>query len=68
MMKKTLTEISLSQKSTFNPRNKDAAIDINLSSLEEKLVNIEIPQSKYNNLTREELSALYNLNNDKNLL
>ena len=38
--------------STFNPRNKDAAIEIYLSSLEEKLMNIEIPQNKYNNLTR----------------
>ena len=29
-------------KSTFNPRNKDAAIEIHLSSLEEKLMSIEI--------------------------
>ena len=55
-------------KSTFNPRNKDAAIEIYLSSLEEKLMKIEIPQSKYNNLTREERSALYNLKNDKNVV
>ena len=55
-------------KSTFNPRNKDAAIEIYLSSLEEKLMNIEIPQNKYNNLTREEWSALYNLKNDKNIV
>ena len=55
-------------KSTFNPRNKDAAIEIYLSSLEEKLMNIEIPQNKYNNLTREERSALYNLKNDKNVV
>ena len=54
-------------KSTFNPRNKDAATEIYLSSLEEKLMNIEIPQNKYNNLTREERSALYNLKNDKNI-
>ena len=40
-------------KSTINPRNKDAAIEIYLSSSEEKLMNIEIPQNKYNNLTRE---------------
>ena len=55
-------------KSTFNPRNKDAAIEIYLSSLEEKLMNIEIPQYKYNNLTREEWSALYNLKNDKSIV
>ena len=39
-----------------------------MSSLEEKLINIEIPQNKYNNLTREERSALYNLKNDKNIV
>ena len=39
-------------KSIFNPRNKDAAIEIYLSSLEEKLMSIEIPKDKYNNLTR----------------
>ena len=55
-------------KSTFNPRNKDAAIEIYLSSLEEKLMNIEIPQSKYINLTRQERGALYNLENDKNVV
>ena len=31
-------------------------------------MNIEIPQNKYNNLTREERSALYNLKNDKNIV
>ena len=30
-------------KSTFNPRNKDAAIEIYLSSLEEKVMKIENP-------------------------
>ena len=29
---------------------------------------MEIPQNKYNNLTREERSALYNLKNDKNIV
>ena len=38
-------------KSTFNPRNKDAAIEVYMSSLEEKLMKIEIPEEKYNNLT-----------------
>ena len=31
-------------------------------------MNIEIPQNKCNNLTREEQSALYNLKNDKNIV
>ena len=55
-------------KSTFNPRNKNAAIEMYLSSLEEKLMSIEIPQNKYNNLIREERSVLYNLKNDKNIV
>ena len=33
-------------KSTFNPRNKNAATEIYLGSLEEKLMNIVILQSK----------------------
>ena len=37
-------------KSTFNPRNKDAAIEVRTSSLEEKRMKIEIPKDKYNNL------------------
>ena len=45
-------------KFTFNPRSKDATIEIYLSSLEKKLMNIEIPENKYNNLTREERSVL----------
>ena len=44
-------------KSTFNPRNKDAAIEIHLCSLGEKLMNIQISQKIYN-LTREERGAL----------
>ena len=58
----------LKSKSTFNPRNKEAAIEIYLSSLEEKLMNIKIPQNKYSSLTREERSAVYNLKNDKNIV
>ena len=39
-----------------------------MSTLEEKLMNIEIPPNKYNNLTREERSTLYKLKNDKNIV
>ena len=31
-------------KSTFNPRNKDVTIEIYLSSLEEKLLKVEVPK------------------------
>ena len=54
------------RKSTFNPRNKDAAIEIYLRSFGEELMKIQ--QNKYNNLTRGERSALYDLKNDKNIV
>ena len=54
-------------KSSFNPRNKDAAIEIYISSLEEKVMKIEIPTDKYNNLTRKEPQVLYDLKSDKNI-
>ena len=55
-------------KSTFSPRNKDAAIEIYLSSLDEKRMSIEIPKDKYNNLTREERGALFDLKKDKTIV
>ena len=55
-------------KSTFNQTNKDAAIEIYLSSLEENLMSIEIPKDKYKNLTREERGALSDLKNAKPFL
>ena len=36
-----------------------------MRSLEEKLMNTEVPQDKYINLTGEERSALYKLKNEK---
>ena len=39
-----------------------------MSSLEEKLMKIEIPKDKYNNLTSKERQALYDLKSDKNIL
>ena len=41
-------------KSKFNPRNTDAAIELYLSSLEEKLMNVEVPKDTFNNLTNSE--------------
>ena len=38
-------------KSKFNPRNTDAAIELYLSSLEEKLMKVEVAKYKFNNLT-----------------
>ena len=36
--------------------------------MEEKVIKIEIPKEKYNNLTRKERQALYDLKNDKNIV
>ena len=55
-------------KSTFNPRNKDATIEVYMSSLEEKLMKTEIPKDKCNNLTSKERQALYDLKNDKSIV
>ena len=35
--------------STFNPKNKDVIIETYLSSLKEKLLDIDIPKDKFNN-------------------
>ena len=39
-----------------------------MSSLEEKLMKTDIPKNKYNNLTSKERQALYDLNNNKNIV
>ena len=41
-------------KPSFNPRNKDVIIETYLSCLEERLLDIEIPSKRFNNLTKEE--------------
>ena len=55
-------------KSKFNPRNKNAAIELYLNSLEEKLMKVEVPKDKFNNLTNGERKALYDLKNDKSIM
>ena len=55
-------------KSTFNPKNKDVLIEIYLSCLEEKLVDIDIPKDKFNNLSKEERDAIYSLKNDNSIV
>ena len=45
------------RKPKFNPRNNDAAIELYLSSLEEKLMKVEVPKDKFNNLTKSERKA-----------
>ena len=55
-------------RSKFNPRHKDAAIELYLSSLEEKLKKVEVPKDKFNNLTNSEQKALYDLKNDTSIV
>ena len=55
-------------KSTFHPRNKDSVIETYLSCLEERLLDFDIFSKRFNNLTREERNALYNLENDPTII
>ena len=55
-------------KSTFNPRNKDAVIETYLSCLEGRLLDIEIPSKRFNNLTKDERNAMYSLKDDKSII
>ena len=55
-------------KSTFNPRNKDAGIETYLSCLEERLLDIDIPSKRFNNLTKDERNAMYSLKDDKSII
>ena len=54
-------------KSTFNPKGKDAAIEIYLSRLEEEILAIDT-KLKYSNLTRKERTALNSLRNDTSII
>ena len=60
----TLAAEKFRPKSSFNPRNKDAIIETYLSCLEERLLDIEIPSKRYNNLTKDQRDALYSLKDD----
>ena len=53
-------------KSTFNPRNKD--IETYLSSLGERLLDIDISSIRFNDLTKEEPNAIYNIRNDLTII
>ena len=54
--------------SKFNPPKSDAAIELHLDLLEEKLLNLGPIKHKYSNLTREERKALYDLGNDTSII
>ena len=51
-------------KSKFNPRNKDIAIEVYLSKLEEEIMNISANGNNFSNISREERAALNGLESD----
>ena len=54
--------------SKFNPPKNDVAIELYLSRMEEKLLNLGPIKHKYNNFTQEERKALYDLRNDSSII
>ena len=54
--------------STFNPKSKDVIIETYLSSLKEKLLDIDILMDKFNNLSKKERNALHSLKNDNTIV
>ena len=55
-------------KSKFNPSKTDAAIELYLIQIEEKLLSCTEIKHSYYNLTREERQAMYNLKNDQSIV
>ena len=52
----------------INPRNKDTVTETYLSSLEERLLEIDISSKRFNNLAKGERNELYNLRDDPNIM
>ena len=65
---RTFSTYKFRSKAFFNPRNKDAIIETYLSCLEERLLDIEIPSERYNNLTKEERDDVYSLRDDSTII
>ena len=55
------------KKSKFNPKGKDAAIELYLSRLEEEILAIDT-NLKYSNLTKEERNAMFGLRDDTSII
>ena len=54
-------------KSNFNPKNKDTAIELYLSTLEEEILKINT-KLRYSNVTKEERQAIDSLRNDPTII
>ena len=52
----------------INPRNKDTVTETYLSSLVERLLEIDISSKRFNNLAKEERNELYNLRDDPTIM
>ena len=68
MIRETFPLTHLKQNPFFNPRNKNVVTELYLSSLEKRLLKIEVPQDKFNNLTEGERHTLYNLKDSKTIV
>ena len=55
-------------KSTLNPKNQDVITETYISSLEDNLLDIDIPKDTFNNLSKEERDALHSLKNDNTIV
>ena len=55
-------------KSTFNPKDNDAAIEIFCSTIEQQIMDIREEGDNYRNLTKEEQEALKSLQNDTEII
>ena len=55
-------------RSKFNPRHKNAAIELYLSKLEEELMSISAQGNNYSNVSREESKAINSLRSDRTIV
>ena len=55
-------------KSKFNPRNKDIAIEVYLSKLEEEIMKVTANGNNFSNISREERAALNDLKSDRSIV
>ena len=67
MKNEKLLSIPFRKKSKFNPKRKDAAIEIYLSYLEEEIFSSHKKRS-YSNRTKEERQAIYYLRDDTSII
>ena len=55
-------------RSKFNPRHKDAAIELYLSKVEEELMSISARGNNFSNVSREDSKAINSLRSDRTIV